>query len=316
MQAESRISVVLEWDNTLFAAESRSIAMLRELGLQVSAYDAPVELLFCFDSDTITIDAFSTLLAEHLPAHLSWRPIPAPSAHYYTLKNIGASHASGDIIVFLDSDVIPKPGWLRSILAPFADPAVQVVSGLSMIDATDLYSRSFALFWFFHFPSSDTRTYPVESVLVNNIAFRRDLLLTHPFQEIAGASRGACVALSRRLIHEGVTIWRSDAARVAHPAPNGIDHFLKRALAQGRDHLILSRCFDTFWRTTILGSIARFGYYQLRSWRNILVHHAHVGLQPLAIPAAVAIASTYYGLFFTGELLTHLRVPAVRRIRI
>lgn len=39
-------------------------------------------------------------------------------------RNTGAGAASGDVLVFLDSDVVPEPGWLAPLLAHLADAAV------------------------------------------------------------------------------------------------------------------------------------------------------------------------------------------------
>ncbi|MBB4660177.1 glycosyltransferase [Parvularcula dongshanensis] len=41
--------------------------------------------------------------------------VPCNGAHYYELKNAGASAAVGDIVAFTDSDVIPRRSWLRGI---------------------------------------------------------------------------------------------------------------------------------------------------------------------------------------------------------
>lgn len=44
-------------------------------------------------------------------------------------RNLGIAHAKADLIAFTDSDTIPDPDWLESLLAPFADPEVAAVEG-------------------------------------------------------------------------------------------------------------------------------------------------------------------------------------------
>lgn len=43
-------------------------------------------------------------------------------------RNTGAAAASGDLVAFLDSDVVPEPGWLAPLLGHLADPAVALVA--------------------------------------------------------------------------------------------------------------------------------------------------------------------------------------------
>src|SRR5690242_8535444 len=35
-------------------------------------------------------------------------------------RNLGARQANADVLVFLDADTAPEPGWLDALLAPFA----------------------------------------------------------------------------------------------------------------------------------------------------------------------------------------------------
>ena len=44
-------------------------------------------------------------------------------------RNTGVSHATADVVVFLDDDACPEPGWLDAYRKTFANPRVQVVSG-------------------------------------------------------------------------------------------------------------------------------------------------------------------------------------------
>ena len=44
-------------------------------------------------------------------------------------RNTGVSHATADVVVFLDDDACPEPGWLDAYRESFVNPDVQVVSG-------------------------------------------------------------------------------------------------------------------------------------------------------------------------------------------
>jgi GT2 family glycosyltransferase len=55
--------------------------------------------------------------------------------------NQGALYASGDVVVFLNNDTIPQPGWLDALVAPLADPAVGVTGArLTYADGTIQHS--------------------------------------------------------------------------------------------------------------------------------------------------------------------------------
>lgn len=47
---------------------------------------------------------------------LSVKTVAADDALYYRLKNLGAQQATGEIIVFTDSDVCPKPTWISAFV--------------------------------------------------------------------------------------------------------------------------------------------------------------------------------------------------------
>lgn len=57
-------------------------------------------------------------------------------------RNAGFSHATGNIIVFLDADCSPAPNWLNSLLLPFCDEAIGCVAGeISVVEGADDFGR-------------------------------------------------------------------------------------------------------------------------------------------------------------------------------
>jgi cellulose synthase/poly-beta-1,6-N-acetylglucosamine synthase-like glycosyltransferase len=46
-------------------------------------------------------------------------------------RNTGLAAARSEVVAFLDDDALPEPTWLERLLAPYSDPAVQVVGGLA-----------------------------------------------------------------------------------------------------------------------------------------------------------------------------------------
>ncbi|MGY4721027.1 glycosyltransferase family 2 protein [Naumannella huperziae] len=44
-------------------------------------------------------------------------------------RNTGWRLARGEVVIFLDDDARPRPGWLAALLAPYADPTIIAVGG-------------------------------------------------------------------------------------------------------------------------------------------------------------------------------------------
>ena len=301
------VSVVVEWDNTALAGSERAATALARLSDEIAAAGGAVEVLVCHDEPAAPLISPG---GRGLPP--GWRTVRVPDGRYYALKNHGAAAASGSIVVFLDSDAVPEPGWLAALLEPFTDPAVQAVAGHTSLEADSLWSRAFALWWFFPLRARPAPLEPVTLYFANNVAFRRATLLAHPFPVREGTSRGACVEQAAALGRAGVTIWKTTRAHVAHPAPRGWRHFVLRALAQGRDRLARERG----WRATPAGSVATLIWWISRGTVRTIRFHRSVGLSPAGVPAALALCGLYYGLYFAGEMATFARIPAVRRIRV
>jgi len=67
-------------------------------------------------------------LVEHAGVSgLAYVHEPGPGLH--RARHAGARAARGEIVVYVDDDVIALPGWLAAIVAPFADPSVGCAGG-------------------------------------------------------------------------------------------------------------------------------------------------------------------------------------------
>src|SRR3990172_1590472 len=119
MGEKLRLSIVVEWENVRLADSGRAREMLRRVGRQAAELPAdlpsgPVELIVLHDDelDAVSVGSFVEEALGPVHPHVELRVVPTPGGGYYALKNAGARLARGDIVVFLDSDVIPEDGWL------------------------------------------------------------------------------------------------------------------------------------------------------------------------------------------------------------
>ena len=317
----STVSIVIEWENVLLSGDSRAERMLELVIGQANRLPSCREILISATTEQPGLVA----RPPGLRADIAWRLLLNPGRHYYELKNLGAQEATGELVVFVDSDVIPEADWLEQLLAPFADPGTRLSCGRAYIEPVDLYNKAFALFWFFpvrpplssggsqHPEHGEGGHWPhTRHFFANNIAFQRAIALAHPFPAKDSTSRGACLELADGLHHEGIPIVLNDRALVAHPPPQPGEHFTLRALAQGRDRYLRSRGLSR----SLLGSLWRWGRNSARTVVKITWLHDRVNLPWLQVPVAWLIGLTYYSLYWLGEVATMLRLRPVLSITI
>lgn len=225
-------SLIIETENLANADLGGLSLALASLERQQVPPAAAREVLIV-DSGDLPVERLAELRGRH-----GWlRVHRAPAAvSYYQAKMLAAGLATGEIIVFCDSDCVYEPDWLGRILAPFqADDAVSIVAGETRTGGRGLYGAAMGLAYIFPPWSGETELQPSERYFLNNVAFRRSFLLSHPFPTGLGLYRGDCVIHAQRLRRQGHRIWRQPLARASHAPPNGLDHFIWRFLIIGHD---------------------------------------------------------------------------------
>jgi GT2 family glycosyltransferase len=317
------VSVIVEWYNMTYAELERPRRMLAALAEQaISLYSQnavtssglsnPLELIIAYNSNRVSESRIHELLAEFLsqtPAMIV-KTLPFPGGTYCQMKNAGACASSGEILLFLDSDVVPEPGWLQAFLHAFGDNRVLVGVGNTFVDSSDgsVYSKAMALGWgMFPLRSQEDCLRPLEMFYSNNMGFRRDVFLTRQFPDCTGLTHYPATLLVQRLQTDGIDIWQVTGARVSHPAPNGFKHFLARAIAAGRAHIFTSPD-DAF--KCLLDDIIRILYLM----KQVLANREKVGLSWWQVPQGVLIAFTYHVFEFGGRVAT-LAAPGLMRRR-
>jgi GT2 family glycosyltransferase len=153
------------------------------------------------------------------------RIVRAPRPNLSLQRNLGAAAVESDVVVYLDDDAWPKPGWLDEILKPFEDPAVAAVGG-SVVDpegrplggpsAATSFGRTYRL--------PDPLALPRGHVLAlpgNNLAVRRSALFG-----VGGFDENYRYHLDEtdlcmRLARAGGRLLYRDAAAIHHESASG-----------------------------------------------------------------------------------------------
>ena len=316
----NHIAIIVEWDNARLSEVDRAREMLRRLASQTAeaarTSNARFDLLLVVNPDDIAREIPETVLnecvsAETWPGSISL--IEAPGMSYYDQKNVGVQKTDADIVILIDSDVVPDEGWLAQLLAAISRAEVSVVSGETYLATDTYYDRLLAAFWLFDVKRPPRPVYEVKNFYANNVAFRGDVIRRFPFPS-ADTYRGQCTLLAKTLLASGVKLYRAGSAMVSHPPPSGLAHFISRAVCHGHDIALSNRTKSIGWlKASPLGAALRFVLEVASSSRRIAQRFsASVGSIPAAL-VAFLLALVYAAIKFVGEVMTFVSPRFVRR---
>lgn len=162
-----------------------------------------------------------------------------PGIGYHEAKMTGASLATGDIVVFCDSDCIYASNWLSSILTTFLQSSnINVVAGETSTPVRNAYELAIAMHYFFPRFSRQKDPYESHSYFLNCVAFRRDFLLQNPIPTDLPLYRSNCqIHIHYLCTLKGYTIWKHPQAQAVHEPPT-ISFITWRYLLRGRDRVL------------------------------------------------------------------------------
>ena len=309
MVTKRSISVLIEWENAIVADQTRAIRMLEHIRQDIEEvgqeYFALVEIVSGLDPTGINPQLVESMLRQAFGT-VSWvtiRNVALPGRTYYEMKNECALEARGEIVVLLDSDVIPSPGWLKKMVDSFEDPAVQICASSVHLAVGSLQEKTLALIWIFEIASRAVGLKKTGSIWVNSTAYRREVFLKFPLPGSDGTARASCAAHVRELRAAGIPMHRRMDAHVEHPAPVGASEFVERALARGRDKVLGSP--KPFWKNVV--------YDVKRGLGCIVKRRDEVGVRLIEVPAVLLIASAWWLLMIVGGLAAMIAPKEMRK---
>ena len=198
----------------------------------------PREHLEIIVVDTGNVPGLDSTTRAHLPDASILR---LPGGWHYEMKNLGLKAATGQIIAFVDSDVMIVPNWValavdtlraapaevvgvqgRTVLAPgfLSRPATAMLYGLRL-DRAGRYSAN---------------------LVGNNCAFRGDFLRKTPFEQTHLFTTPDSILMAR-LRARGARLVVNEAMQATHDYP-GISRLLALAHRAGRC-MVAARRADT-----------------------------------------------------------------------
>ncbi len=170
-------------------------------------------------------------------------------------RHLGANEAEGEILVFVDDDIIATPGWLEAIKNAFNDPLVALVGGKiipkwegDVPDWINLFKSETEYGWTIGYLSLldfGDETKEILSIFVYgcNFSIRKSVLYEcggfHPDsmpQELIRYRGDGETALSLAIMEKGYKAIYEPKATVYHRIPPErltVDYFCRRAFNQG-----------------------------------------------------------------------------------
>lgn len=126
------VSIVIPFRN-----EAEHLPRLVEALRQLTYPSENVEVIFVDDHSQ---DHGARWLAANLPANAKLVSLPVSEHGKKAALAAGIAHARGTIMITTDADCVMSPDWLPAVLAPFANPAVQLATGEVVISGSTFFS--------------------------------------------------------------------------------------------------------------------------------------------------------------------------------
>ena len=191
---------------------------------------------------------------------------------------------------------------LYQLIAPFADPSVMAVGGITVLAHDDLLSRTLALSWIFGLAEEREATAGERGIYANNTAVRTAFFRDNPFPDLR-AFKKQCVFWLDHIGKAGHRYVRTADALTIHAPHPSYKFMLWRAWMTGLDrdfHGYHMKGFSRIGRlgyavTIVVGKIAR-------SWLRIIRKRKTVDLPLWQVPAAMLISLAFALVAFAAQL--------------
>lgn len=261
------------------------------------------EILVVFDRGVSRHEEEAEEIRRRYPAV---RIVYATAANYLAEKNAGAAAALGAIVALVDGDCVPDATWLATHVSRIEGGA-DVVAGRTRYSGGSLGARIWSVPDFGNVIGEANGQ--ASGFNINNVSFRREILLAHPFDARIWRD-GGCYLLYHTLRRRNYRTAYAPDAIVSH----GFDveglGFAKKHFCRGFDGVNVYRCDDEgVLRGTRL--VKRFGplaLFPLAARRfaldtvRLVRHRRDIGVPLAAVPIFMGVMMTTRTIELAGGL--------------
>lgn len=186
----------------------------------------------CRDCEVIVVDDGSLDDTAEVARKYPVKYIRQENAGPAAARNTGWKASAGEIVVFTDSDCVPGPGWIRSLVGAFTDESIGAATG-----SYDIANPEKPLPRLIHEEIKDRHVFYRSAVKFfgsYNVAMRRKVLQeTGGFDEGYRRASGEDNDLSYRVLKLGYRIAFVPDALVAHHHTSSLKKYLKEQYTHG-----------------------------------------------------------------------------------
>lgn len=155
---------------------------------------------------------------------------------YVESKKCGAELATGDIVIFADSDVTYDNTWLENILKGFEiAPGAAIVAGDTRIRGNGIYATAIQLMWMMHANAQTPYPQMIRHFDLNNFAIRREVMKIAPTFPGLPIYRAYTTEMRKQLYSMGYSAISVSGAKGYHLPPSGFINTFYRLLVYGAD---------------------------------------------------------------------------------
>ena len=290
-------SLVLETENLGMAGIGDLQDTLESLQKQTYSVSYAKEVLI-IAAGHISQDTLS-FLAEKYP----WVTVHRvdEKLEYVESKQRGAKIVTGDVVIFVDSDVVYESTWLENILYGFiAAPGAIIITGETRIRGKSLYSMAIQLSWMMNIVCKSSYPKHVSHFHLNNFAIKRLVFIKVPIFLKLPIYRAHTVEVKKWLLNHGYGVVRVPHARGYHLAPGNLADWWYRMLVFGADAIVkadfifnfngnVSEKFSPIKRVIRVPLFIAFKVYVMMSRTTVILQEDWKNIFKLIIAVPLAI---------------------------
>ncbi|MBC8204347.1 MAG: glycosyltransferase [FCB group bacterium] len=179
------------------------------------------------EAEVIVVDDGSKDNTEEIVKDYPVRYFKKPNGGPASARNVGIKESKGDIVLFIDSDCVPQPGWLKAMTQPFENDKIDGVKGIYITRQKSITARFIQLEFEERYQKLSKLEY-IDFIDSYSAAFRKEKLIeVGGFDESFPKADNEDVDLSYKLAGIGCKMVFQPSAVVQHTHPDDLIMYIK-----------------------------------------------------------------------------------------